>query len=81
MPPSIERERIASLLRRDLAAVTARFWMFAGLDPDNPSAGRPAGARERRAWRDYADRRMDLLIDADEILDARKSRPGWLYRR
>jgi hypothetical protein len=79
VPPPAERERVASVLRRSTDAVTERFWMFAALDPGNPSDGRPPGHRERRVWRDFADRRMQLLVAADDVVAARRGRPRWLY--
>lgn len=68
LPPSAERERIANLLRVDVSAVTRRLWMFAGLDPDNKAEGEPAGSRERRLWKQYADDRVSLMMDADDAI-------------
>lgn len=81
LPPAAERERLASVLRRDLGAITDRLWMFAGLDPDNPSDGHAAGETEARLWLQYGDNRLALLLAADDIMNERRRLPRGLQPR
>lgn len=75
VPPLRERERVASVLRQPVEEVTRRMWMFAGLDPENPSEGTEAGERERRLWAEYADDRLRLMLDTDAALEGRRRVP------
>lgn len=78
VPPQRERERVANLLRQEVAEVTARLWAFATLDESNDSSGGTVGRREEELWERYADDRMELMVDADAILDERKRVPHYL---
>lgn len=80
LPSERERQRIANLTRQDVAEVTRRCAMFAGLDPHNPSDGEPAGARERRLWERYADDRMACGVAADAVLESLRRLPPALRK-
>lgn len=77
VPPLRERERVANILGRSVADVTACMWAFAGLDQENPSTGE-GDATTGKLWEQYHDDRVEAMIAADAIVEARRSVPHHL---
>lgn len=77
VPPLRERERVANLLGRSVAEVTACLWAFAALDEDNAATGEAAKV-EAELWQQYHDDRLELMLAADAVLEERKRVPYYL---
>ena len=76
IPPQVERERLANVVRRDLDAVTERYQAFASAE-----AGEPVGPTVMRLWATFGTQPLDCAIAADEVLEARKRVPYHLRKR
>ena len=78
MPPLAATQRTANQLGLALERVQEHLDVFAGLDPDNPRVGRPAGKMDRKVWEHYGGDAPNCALDAEQILLQRRRLPKWL---
>lgn len=78
MPPDLEIQRVANLLRRPPSQVKERFRRFAAIH-EGATEGLPT-PRDRALYHRYVDDRATCAADAEWILDGRRWRPAWLYK-
>ncbi len=78
LPPELELQRVANLLRVPVHEVRRRMDRFSAIDQGR-SQGLPT-PRDRRIWQRYRDDPAACAADAEWILEGRKRRPAWLYK-
>lgn len=78
VPPPAAAQRTANHLGVPLKRVQEHLDVFAGLDPDNPRTGRPAGKVDRKVWDHYDGDAPNCALDAEWILLQRRRLPKWL---
>lgn len=76
LPPAPERERVASLVRRTVEAVTQRYQDFAAAERQEPT-----GKQVARLWAEFGDQPLECAIAADEVMAARRRVPYHLRKR
>lgn len=75
VPPMAERERVASILRRDLGEVTDHMWCFHRL-----SAGEAVDCVDGRVWTRYRPDPAGLWEAADAVMGRARRAPRFLRR-
>ncbi len=75
IPPALERERVANLLRAEVDEVTRRYWMFHRLAGGD---GEPPEPRERKLWNEFEGHPLECAMAADEWLAERRRLPHYL---
>jgi hypothetical protein len=78
LPPEMEIDRVADVLRVGPSRVRERMQSFSRLDRGDAD-GLPT-PRDRLLWERYSDDPPRCAVEAEWILAGRKWRPAWLFK-
>jgi len=76
VPPFLERERIASILRRDVEAITDHMWCYHRL-----SCGEAVDCMDGRVWNRFRNDHAGLMDAADAVMGRSRGVPLHLRRQ